>query len=550
MVFRPMMIGRPHHNPSGEKEKRVTHTDASYIPKDKTPSRGGFYIVVLLVVALFQGASLAAYHLGGAWVQDILPTYTHVIALTLGTLFLFRAVQLLGALVWAVRYGVRPPPEPFLHHKPDLPPVTVQIPLRNEPLAVARVAIDAAFDLDYPTDRLEIQVIDNSDTPEQFAPIQKYLETKIHEANQSRKAPEVTFLHREGTQGFKAGNLNLGRMQAKGEFFLILDADSTVRPQTLLEALPCFDDPKIGFVQLRIDPTNQDENIITRAAAVTIRARYLTMQVRDAQGLVQFDGHNGLFRAAALEAVNGWAEDVSEDLVTSVRLILKGYRGRYLDLPSGELVPRTFHDLYRQRQRWAEGTAIFVKREGLSILKSKDLAWHEKLDLFYASINILVEAFAWLILFTFAPLPATTFAVVLLVMSVIPTLLASPRAPFAAVRQQITVILVISAILPGLARGALRGLRGRPQQFSITGKAVRNQLGLRQLLSTYGATIGAGIVFFTVASLLTKDMAEFLGQYLPGTVIMGATIAGPILLNYWAGATARPLTSGVLKDDR
>jgi len=76
---------------------------------------------------------------------------------------------------------------------------------------------------------------------------------------------------------------------------------------------------------------------------------------------VQFDGHNGLFRAPALEAVGGWAEDISEDLVTSAWLILKGYRGRYLDRPSGELVPKTFHDLFKQRKRWAEGRAIFLR---------------------------------------------------------------------------------------------------------------------------------------------------------------------------------------------
>ncbi len=494
---------------------------------------GAFYVIVLAMVAVAQAANFVAFQNRGTWAEAVLPTYTHVIALVLGTIFLFRAVQLVGALIWANVYGGTPLPAPYLRTQSKLPMVTVQIPVRNEPLEVARTAIDAAFDLDYPPDRLEIQVIDNSDGPEFTKAIKEYLTRKSDDISTIAQAPFVSFLHRDGTKGFKAGNLNLGRAQARGEYFLILDADSTVPPATLLQALPYFEDTELGFLQLRVDPTNEEENIVTRAAAVTIRARYMTMRVRDTQGIVQFDGHNGIFRGEALDAVGGWAEEVSEDLVTSVRIILAGYRSRFADLPSGELLPAQFTELYRQRRRWAHGTVDFLKKEGLGILRSSRLRWFQKLDLFYASINILVEAFIWVMLFSFAPLPAMTFLEIVILFSLLPTFLSSRLGVIGTIKRQFALIFVISAILPALAQGALKGISAGKSNFTVTKKNNFTRMGLVDLIKTYAFSIITAFVFLIVAALLAPSVAKYFNSYLPGTIIMGSSFIAPIVLNYW-----------------
>ena len=494
---------------------------------------GAFYIFVLTAVVAIQIVSFLALKFDGRTVEVVLPTYTHILALTVGTVFLFRAVQLLGALSWTKLARGKPLPNSYARDMADLPVVTVQIPLRNEPLEVASAAIDAAFALNYPPECLEIQVIDNSSSPEFYEPINSYVEAMRQKAGHA--APSVRFLHREGTVGFKAGNLNLGLAEARGDFFMILDADSTVPQDTLLRALPYFEDPKLGFVQLRIDPRNEDENIITRAAAVTIRARYVAMGMRDSQGIVQFDGHNGLFRGTALKAVGGWSEDVSEDLVTSVRVILAGYRGRYAQLPSSELLPNTFPELFRQRQRWALGTAVFMKRESLSILRSKKLRWFEKLDLFYASVNIVIEAFILIALFTFAPLPALTFLAILIVFSIIPTLLTTQLGFWETIRRQFALIFVISAVFPALVQGVLQGLFGVRVTFSVTKKNGGQALDRQDLLRSISFAMLLAGVFFTGAIWLSPTLGAYLNSYLPGTIILGASVVTPIVLNYWRG---------------
>ena len=493
---------------------------------------GSYYIIVLLLVGSIQIANCIAYFYGGPWTLAVLPNYTHALSLTIGSVFLFRAIQLLVSLLWARVFKSAESPQAYTMSRQDLPFVTVQIPVRNEPVSVAKVAIDAAFAMEYPADRLEIQILDNSDSEEFWLPIERYLNAKLKEQPVCAVYPSSTFLHRDGTEGFKAGNLNLGMESAQGSIFMVLDADSSVPPGTLLSALPYFEDAGLGFVQLRIDPANEDESVVTRAAAVTIRARYMTMRVRDAQGVIQFDGHNGLIRREALEAVGGWAEDVSEDLSTSVRMVLAGFSARFADLPSGELLPTRFQELYKQRKRWALGTVLFLKQEGVSILKSKHLRWYQKLDLFYASLNILVEALAWVAVFTFAPLPLTTFLEIIFVFSILPTVLSGKLGFVGSLRRQLAVIFVISAILPALVEGVLKALFGVTSQFTVTQKAAVNRLNFPDLLSLYRLGVCAAVFFFSVTISQSDGFFAYIDSYLPGAVIMGAAILAPFVLNY------------------
>ncbi len=495
---------------------------------------GMFYGLLILAVVAIQGLSLLALLQGGELVRTAIPAYAHVLAVSLGSIFLFRGLQLLGALIWTRLMCAPIAPRPYTSERADLPVVTVQIPVRNEPLEVARLSIDCALALEYPADRLEIQVIDNSSSEEFARPIREYLELRTAEVMGGDRRPDVVFLHREGLEGFKARNLNLGMSVAKGSFFLILDADSIVPPDVLWKALPYFEDAELGFLQMRIDAVNEDANIVTKAAAITTRARYTLMAVRNTQGVVQFDGHNGVFRREALERVGGWVEQISEDLATSVKVVLAGYRSRYAEIPSGELVPRSFSELAKQRKRWARGTMLFLKRDALAILASPRLRWFEKVDLFYAVLNIFVEGLAFLLIFTFAPLPATTTLQVLLVFSLLPTFLTVRSGLWTALVRQAGMLVVISAVLPSLVQGAVEGLRGSKPSFAITGKLGEGQLAPADLLRTNALGFSMAIAFFVITALLAGSLSQFLNSYLAGGMMMGAVLVSPILLNYTA----------------
>lgn len=493
---------------------------------------GVFYAAVLTTVFVVQGLNVLAFVRGDQFLHAQAPPYTHALSICIGTIFLFRGLQLLGALAWVSLFGAQPIPAGCSATREDLPIVTVQIPVRNEPLEVAKISIDSAFELEYPPGKLEIQVIDNSDSAAAYRPIQEYLERKADEASEQGRRPMSTFLHRDGTAGFKAGNLNLGMTKARGSFFLILDADSSTPADTLLAALPYFEDPRLGFVQLRIDAANEDENIVTAAASISTRMRYLLMGIRATQGVVQFDGHSGIFRREALESVGGWVEQISEDLATSIKVLLAGYRSRFADLPSEELVVSRFPELMRQRGRWAAGTMHVLRHETLPILRSSRLRWFEKLDLLYSILNIFVEGSTYLLVFTFAPLPAAVFLQILLVFSVLPACLAYRFRIGQALRRQASAIFVISAILPSLVLGALRGLSGGRQSFAVTQKKGGRQLSFGRLIRLNAFGFASSLLFFAVGMSLSPSLLHFFNNYLAGTIIMGSALTAPILLNY------------------
>jgi len=218
---------------------------------------GALYTTVCLVFVGLHSLNLIGYLYARELSALALPRSTQLLWLTIGTVLMFCALRVLCAFVWSLLIKRPPLPPPYAAARADLPFVTVQIPLRNEELdVVARYSLASAFALHYPPNRLEIQVIDNSDSPECYLPIQRYLN-----AEAARRRVSAVLLHREGTAGFKARNLNLGLAAARGAFFLVLDADSTVPPDTLVSVLPYFQDPEVGYVQMELRAVNEDANL-------------------------------------------------------------------------------------------------------------------------------------------------------------------------------------------------------------------------------------------------------------------------------------------------
>jgi cellulose synthase/poly-beta-1,6-N-acetylglucosamine synthase-like glycosyltransferase len=252
---------------------------------------------------------------------------------------------------------------------PDLPVVTVQLPLYNERYVAERI-IDAVCAMDYPADRLQVQVLDDStDDTLRFA-------QRAVQAAQARGI-DVEYVHRDQRDGFKAGALANGLRSARGELIAIFDADF-IPPRDflrriLVERRP-FDDPRVGFVQTRWGYLNAD-SAITCGQAVMLDVHFNIDQFARSRNdmAMSFNGSGGIWRRAAIDDAGGWSADtLTEDLDLSYRAQIKGWRGVYLldQVSPGEL-PESVLAFKRQQARWARGSAQCVRKLFPTIAQSK-----------------------------------------------------------------------------------------------------------------------------------------------------------------------------------
>jgi cellulose synthase/poly-beta-1,6-N-acetylglucosamine synthase-like glycosyltransferase len=232
------------------------------------------------------------------------------------------------------------------------PLVTVQLPVYNERYVVRRL-LDAVAALDYPPDRLEIQVLDDStdDTTMILAMALPPLR---------RRGLDVTHLHRRTRVGFKAGALAAGLAQARGEFVAIFDADFVPPPDFLRTTIPHFADPKVAVVQARWGHLNREHSLLTLAPSLAIDSHFGVEQSARCWGnlLLNFNGSAGVWRAAAIRDAGGWSADtLTEDLDLSYRAQLRGWRILYLpDLVCPAELPVLISAFKSQQRRWAKGS--------------------------------------------------------------------------------------------------------------------------------------------------------------------------------------------------
>jgi len=240
-----------------------------------------------------------------------------------------------------------------------LPRVTVQLPVFNEIYVVER-AIEAAVRLDYPPDRLEIQVLDDStdDTSE----LVERLVTRWQALG-----VDIRHLRRRDRTGFKAGALAAGLSSAKGTLIAIFDADFVPRSDFLLTAVPVLmTDPGLAFVQARWGHTNRDRSMLTRLQALSIDGHFaIEQRARSGAGYwFNFNGTAGIWRRAAVVDAGGWrADTLTEDLDLSYRAFESGWRGVYLDgLEVPAELPVGINAYRRQQHRWARGSFECARR--------------------------------------------------------------------------------------------------------------------------------------------------------------------------------------------
>lgn len=245
----------------------------------------------------------------------------------------------------------------------SLPSVTIQLPVYNERHVVGRL-LDAVGRLDYPKDRLQIQVLDDS-TDET---------TRIARSQVARLRAEgfdVELRHRQDREGFKAGALAAGLAKAKGDLILILDADFVPGADLVRRLVEPMAEPSVGMAQARWAHLNEEESWLTRAQALLLDGHFFFEQGgRFAGGrFFNFNGTAGIWRREALEDAGGWQSDtLTEDLDISYRAQMAGWRFVFLpDVAVPAELPRTVSAFLTQQRRWAQG-GIQTARKILPLL--------------------------------------------------------------------------------------------------------------------------------------------------------------------------------------
>src|SRR5205085_7746241 len=230
-----------------------------------------------------------------------------------------------------------------------LPPVTIQLPVFNEMYVVERL-IDAVARIEYPRDRLEIQVLDDS-TDE----TQGIARAKVERLR--RDGIDISYLHRDNRAGYKAGALQEGLQVARGELVAVFDADFVPSPDFLRRSVDYFTDPRIGMVQVRWEHLNRDYSHLTQAQAIFLDGHFVIEHTaRNRSGrFFNFNGTAGVWRRATIEDAGGWQHDtLTEDLDLSYRAQLAGWRFVYLpEVVSPAEVPVEMNAFKSQQHRWA-----------------------------------------------------------------------------------------------------------------------------------------------------------------------------------------------------
>jgi len=284
----------------------------------------------------------------------------------------------------------------YLKHKHDgykpargfdeLPRVTVQLPMYNEDVVAERI-IKASCRIDYPKDKLQIQVLDDSTD---------------HSADIARKACAemaaqgypISYIHRDNRVGYKAGALAAGLKSATGDYIAIFDADFIPPTDIFYNVVDYFTDDKIGMVQIRWDHLNRDASLLTKSQAIFLDGHFVIEHTaRNRSGrFMHFNGTAGVWRRTTIDDAGGWQHDtLTEDLDLSYRAQLKGWQFVYLPqfCAPAELPPEMI-GFKQQAHRWTKGSMQTCLKLLPRILRSKHLPLHVKTEAFFHLTNTIV----------------------------------------------------------------------------------------------------------------------------------------------------------------
>ncbi len=265
----------------------------------------------------------------------------------------------------------------------EIPFVTIQLPVYNELYVMERLLNNIA-ELEYPKDKLEIQVLDDS-TDESFQA------TAAHIKKLQASGLDIKQMSREVRSGFKAGALKEGLKTAKGEFIAIFDADFLPKKDWLKKTVPYFKDEKIGVVQTRWGHINRDYSLLTKIQAFALDFHFVLEQVGRNFGnhFINFNGTAGVWRKTCIIDAGNWEGDtLTEDLDLSYRAQLKKWKFKYLeDVETPAELPVAISAAKSQQFRWNKGAAENFQKLYFRLLKDPTVSWKTKFHSFFHLLN-------------------------------------------------------------------------------------------------------------------------------------------------------------------
>lgn len=252
----------------------------------------------------------------------------------------------------------------------EIPFVTIQLPVYNEMYVMERLLDNIAL-LEYPNDKLEIQVLDDS--------TDETVKTTCAQINKLKQTGlDIVHITRANRSGFKAGALKEGLKIAKGEFIAIFDADFLPQKDWLQRTIPFFKDTKIGVVQTRWGHINRNYSILTKIQAFALDAHFTLEQVgRNSKGhFINFNGTAGIWRKECIIDAGNWEGDtLTEDLDLSYRAQLKNWKFKYLeDVETPAELPVVISAARTQQFRWNKGGAENFRKMMWKVLKNENIS--------------------------------------------------------------------------------------------------------------------------------------------------------------------------------
>lgn len=364
----------------------------------------------------------------------------------------------------------------------ELPLVTIQLPLFNEATVVGRL-LAGVESIDYPRDRLEIQVLDDS-TDET-----RHIASRLVDEMCDRGV-DIKYVRRPNRHGYKAGALDFGLTRAKGDLIAIFDADFIPQPGFLRSVVGHFEDKRVGMVQTRWAHLNRDVGMLTRVQALMLDGHHLVEnQARFGAGcFFNFSGTGGIWRREAIDSAGGWQHDtLTEDLDLSYRAQLKGWKFIYRpDVVTPAELPEDMSALRAQQFRWAKGT-VQTARKLLPLIWRSDIGLKMRLE---AAFHMLPHfAYPLMLLLSVLLLPA----LILMPATDLSTMLAidlplcvgatgslvtfyamaeraQGRSAWHALRSMPALIALGAGLSPYLTRAVVEGLRTMAGEFVRTPK--------------------------------------------------------------------------------
>jgi cellulose synthase/poly-beta-1,6-N-acetylglucosamine synthase-like glycosyltransferase len=265
----------------------------------------------------------------------------------------------------------------------ELPFVTIQLPIFNEQFVIDRL-IDACCRMDYPRDRFEIQVLD--DSTDETVLVARQIVDRYAAGFPGMDPQPIVYLHRENRYGYKAGALDKGLDVAKGELVAIFDADFVPPPEWAMQVVHHFAEPGIGMVQTRWTHLNRDYSFMTQVEAIMLDGHFvLEHGGRSRAGVFfNFNGTAGMWRRETISQAGGWQHDtLTEDTDLSYRAQMVGWKFKYLqDVECPAELPIEMTAFKTQQARWAKGLIQTGKKILPRVLKS-DQPFHTKLEAWY-----------------------------------------------------------------------------------------------------------------------------------------------------------------------